>query len=85
MAHHKSAIKRIKTNEKSRSYNKHFKVEASLVIKSVLETKSQKDGTEKINGAFKLLDQLVRKNIIPKNKAANKKSQLSKHINSLKK
>ena len=84
MAHHKSAIKRIKTNEKSRSYNKHYKNEASSVIKSVLETKSQKDGTEKINSAFKLLDQLVRKNIIPKNKAANKKSQLSKHVNSLK-
>jgi len=84
MAHHKSAKKRIKTNEKSRSYNKHYKAEANLVIKSVLESKSKADGTEMVNGAFKLLDQMVHKNIIPKNKAANKKSQLSKHVSSLK-
>lgn len=85
MAHHKSAIKRIKTNEKSRSFNKHYKVEASTMIKSVLQAKSQKEGVEKISGTFKILDQMVHKNIIPKNKAANKKSQLSKHVNSLKK
>ena len=85
MAQHKSAIKRIKTNEKSRSYNRHFKSEASSAIKSVLESKSQKDGTENLNSAFKLLDQMAHKDIIPKNKAANKKSQLSKHVTSLKK
>lgn len=84
MAHHKSAIKRIKTNEKSRSYNKNFKSIANSAVKSVLESESQTDGGEKLKNAFKLLDQLANKDIIPKNKAANKKSQLSKHVNTLK-
>lgn len=83
MAHHKSAIKRIKTNEKSRQYNKHYRNETNSVVKSVLGSKSKEDGSSKMKSAFKLIDQLVHKNIIHKNKAANQKSQLSKHVNSL--
>ena len=83
MAHHKSAIKRIKTNEKSRQYNKHYRSEANAAIKSVFSSKSKKDSTANLNTAFKLIDQLVHKNILHKNKAANQKSQLSKHVNSL--
>jgi len=84
MAHHKSAIKRIKTNEKSRQYNKHYKTEANSAIKSVLGSKSGKDGQEKLNTAFKLIDQLVNRNILHKNKAAHQKSQLSKYVGALK-
>ena len=83
MAHHKSAIKRIKTNEKSRQYNKNYRNEANTVIKSVLGSKSKKDSTENLNTAFKLIDKLVHKNSLHKNKAAHQKSQLSKHVSSL--
>ena len=83
MAHHKSAIKRIKTNEKSRQYNKHYRSEANAAIKSVLSSKSKKDGEENKNTAFKLIDKLVHKNILHKNKAANQKSQLSRFVNGL--
>ena len=83
MAHHKSALKRIKTNEKSRQYNKHYRNEANTAIKSVLGAKSKKDGSDNLNAAFKLIDQLVHKNILHKNKAAHQKSQLSKHVSSL--
>ena len=83
MAHHKSAIKRIKTNEKSRQYNKHYRIETNSAIKSVLSSTTKKDGTPYLNTAFKLIDQLVHKNILHKNKAANQKSQLSKHVSSL--
>lgn len=84
MAHHKSAMKRIKTNEKSRQYNKHNKGEANSAVKSVLASKSKKDGIANLNNAFKAIDRLVDKKIIHKNKAANQKSQLNKHVNSLK-
>jgi len=83
MAHHKSAIKRIKTNEKSRQYNKRYRIETNDAVKSVLGLKSKKDSTDSLNTAFKLIDKLVHKNILHKNKAANQKSQLSKHVNSL--
>jgi len=83
MAHHKSAIKRIKTNEKSRQYNKHFRIEANAAIKTVLASKSKKDSTDNLNTAFKLIDKLVHKNILHKNRAAHQKSQLSRHVNSL--
>ena len=83
MAHHKSAIKRIKTNERSRQYNKHHKSEANAAIKSVLGSESKKDGVSNLNNAFKLIDKLVHKDIMHKNKAANKKSQLNKFVNGL--
>jgi small subunit ribosomal protein S20 len=83
MAHHKSAIKRIKTNEKSRQYNKHYKSEANSAVKNVLASKSKKDGEDNLPKAFKFIDKLVHKNIMHKNKAANQKSQLSKFVNSL--
>jgi small subunit ribosomal protein S20 len=83
MAHHKSTIKRIRTNEKSRLYNKAHKSEATTAIKAVLSSASKEEAQEKVNTAFKLVDKLAHKNIIHKNKAANKKSQLSKFVNSL--
>ena len=83
MAHHKSAIKRIKTSEKSRQYNKHYRNEASAAVKSVLSSKSKKDGAENLSTAFKRIDQLVHKNILHKNKAAHQKAHLSKFVNSL--
>jgi len=83
MAHHKSAIKRIKTNEKSRQYNKHYKIEANVAVKSVMGGTSKKDAQANLSTAFKLIDKLVDKNIIHKNKAAHQKSQMSKHVNAL--
>jgi small subunit ribosomal protein S20 len=83
MAHHKSAIKRIKTNEKARQYNKHYKIETNTAIKTVLASKSKEDGTGNLNNAFKLIDKLVHKNILHKNKAAHQKSQLNRYVNSL--
>ena len=83
MAHHKSAIKRIKTNEKSRQYNKHHKNETSSAVKAVLGSTSKKDAQTNLNTAFKLIDKLVNKNILHKNKAAHQKSQLSRHVNAL--
>jgi len=83
MAHHKSAIKRIRTNERSRVYNKQFTGRLKSTLKSVFETKSKEDAASKLNNAFKLIDKLVSKNILHKNKAANQKSRISKYVNGL--
>ena len=83
MAHHKSAIKRIRTNERSRVYNKQLTGRLKSTLKSVFETKSKEDAAPKLNDAFKLMDKLVSKNILHKNKAANQKSRISKYVNGL--
>ena len=83
MAHHKSTIKRIRTNEKSRQYNKKYKSELKATLKSAFASENKEEGSERIAGAFKVLDQLVHKNILHKNNAANQKSRLSKFVNGL--
>ena len=83
MAHHKSTIKRIRTSEKSRLYNKHYKSQSNSAINSVLEAESKEDASAKIKNAFRLLDRLVGRNIIHRNKAANLKSGLMKFVNGL--
>ena len=83
MAHHKCTIKRIRTNEKSRQFNKRYKNELKEALKSTLGSETKDEGTSTISKAFKLLDKLVQKNILHKNNASNQKSRLSKHVNSL--
>lgn len=83
MAQHKSAIKRIRTSEKSRQYNKHYKSELKAALKSAFAAENKEDGSSKIGNAFKLLDKLVHKNILHKNNASNQKSRLSKFVNGL--
>ncbi len=83
MAHHKSTIKRIRTNEKSRQYNKRYKNELKVALKSTFDAETKEDGSSKIANAFKLLDKLVQRNILHKNNAANQKSRLSKFVNGL--
>ena len=41
------------------------------------------DAIEKLNQAYSLLDKFVKKNIIHKNTAANKKARLASYVNSL--
>ena len=83
MPHHKSTMKRVKTNLKRQKYNTHFKSRMKTAIKSVLNSKDKEEGFEKLKETYSLLDKLARKNIIHRNKAANQKSRLTKHVNSL--
>lgn len=83
MAHHKSAIKRIRTNEKSRQRNNHYKSLMKSTLKSVLSTTEKAAAEDKMNKAISLLDKLASKGIIHKNKAANQKSRVNRHVNSL--
>ena len=83
MAHHKSAIKRIRTSEKEKQYNRLYKSQMKNAVKSVLASDKKEDATEKVKKAYQILDKLTQKNIIHKNNAANQKSRLSRFANSL--
>ena len=84
MANHKSSIKRIRSNEAKNVRNKYQAKSTRSVIKSVKALTEKKDSAAELSKVSSMIDKLVKKNIIHKNKAGNLKSKLAKHINALK-
>ena len=78
-----SELKRVRQSRKANLVNKAYKSKISTAIKKVLSEKKKDSAENKLNEAVKLIDKVASKGIIHKNKAANKKSNLYKHINSL--
>lgn len=83
MAHHKSALKRIRQAEKRRLRNKAYKTRMKTQIKNVRSAESKDKALEELKKAYALIDKLAQKGIIQKNTAANKKSRLTRYVNSL--
>ena len=83
MANHKSAKKRIRTNEKKRVRNKITSTRIKSTMKKVLDTEKLEDAEKNYKEAVALLDKSATRGRIHKNNAARKKSQLTKHVNSL--
>ncbi len=84
MAHHKSALKRIRQDKKRKSYNRFNKKQMREALKAVRTATTFEDGQEKLRLAGKILDKVSARGIIHKNNAANKKSSLARLINKLK-
>ena len=84
MAYHKSSEKRnrqtIARNESNRYYAKTMR----NALKALRETTSRKEAAEMAPKLNSMIDRLAKKHIIHSNKAANLKSSIGKHINSLK-
>ncbi len=83
MANHKSALKRIRSNEAKRLRNKYQHKTARTFIKRLRETTNKSKGEELLVQVVGMIDKLAKKNIIHKNKAGHLKSQLTKHVASL--
>ncbi|MEW4922576.1 30S ribosomal protein S20 [Algibacter sp. 2305UL17-15] len=83
MANHKSALKRIRSNEAKRLVNKYQHKSTRSAIKKLRELTDKKEAEAMFPSVVSMLDRLAKKNIIHDNKAANLKSGLSKHIASL--
>lgn len=83
MAHHLSAKKRIRQNESKRLQNKYFARTTRNAVKKLRNTTEKEAATEQYSEVASMLDKLAKKNIIHHNKAANLKSKLAKHVNSL--
>lgn len=80
MANHKSALKRIRSNEAKRLRNRYQHKTARTFIKRLKETTDKKAGEELLTQVVSMVDKLAKKNIIHKNKAGHLKSQLTKHV-----
>jgi len=83
MAHHKSAIKRIKTNARDNLRNRSNLTRLKTQIKRVRSAQNKEEGEADYRKVSSLLDKLVVKGVIHKNKAANEKSKLAAHISRL--
>jgi small subunit ribosomal protein S20 len=83
MAHHLSAKKRIRQNEQRRDHNRYYARSARNAVKDFRNTKEKDAATEMLPKVSSMLDRLAKMNIIHRNKAANLKSKLTKHVNSL--
>ncbi|SFN88352.1 SSU ribosomal protein S20P [Bizionia echini] len=83
MANHKSALKRIRSNEAKRLRNKYKHKTTRNAIKKLRDTSDKKQAQELFVDVTSMIDKLAKKNIIHANKAANLKSGLAKHVASL--
>ena len=78
MANHKSALKRIRSNETKRKRNRLQHKTTRNAIKDLKQSSKKSEIKKKLPGVVSMIDKLTKKNIIHKNKAANLKSSLSK-------
>ncbi|WP_369047730.1 30S ribosomal protein S20 [Tenacibaculum sp. UWU-22] len=83
MANHKSALKRIRSNEAKRLRNKYQHKTTRNAVRDLRATTDKKEAQEMLSKVTSMLDKLAKNNIIHKNKAANLKSKLTKHIAAL--
>ena len=83
MAHHKSALKRIRQTEKRRLHNKYYAKTTRNAIKKLRNTEDKEEATKLYPEVVSMIDKLAKRNIIHKNKASNLKSKLAIQVNQL--
>lgn len=79
----KSVQKRIRKSEKARKRNRHFKTMMKNKMKNFMALEDREEAKEAMSDTVSLIDKMVKKGIINKNKAAREKSKLSRHLKQL--
>ena len=82
----KSAIKRVKTSEKSHLRNMSYKSKVKSTIKKfalALSEKKKEESNKYFKDTVSILDKAVNKGILHKNTASRQKSNLTKKLNTL--
>lgn len=83
MANHKSALKRIRSNEEKRLRNRYQHKTARNAVRDIRASVDKAFAEGKLPAVISMLDKLVKNNIIHKNKAGNLKSSLMKQVASM--
>ncbi|MFC6861700.1 30S ribosomal protein S20 [Zunongwangia atlantica] len=83
MANHKSALKRIRSNEAKRLRNRYQHKTTRNAIKKLRDSEDKKEAEALYPSVVSMIDKLAKKNIIHTNKASNLKSKLAKHVAAL--
>ena len=85
MATHKSAKKRIRTNDRKRVINQQGATRIKSSVKKVLATTNKEEAEKLYKEAIGILDKGTTKGLIKKNTASRKKSSITRHLNKLQK
>lgn len=83
MANHKSAIKRIRSNDVKRIRNRFQAKTMRNALRKFRVITEKNEAVEKLPKLVSMIDKLAKKSVIHKNKAGNLKSKLTKLTNSL--
>ena len=88
MANTRSAIKRIRQNQKRRLRNRHFRGRARTTIKQARQAMTAEDletARAKTLDAVRALDKAAEKGVLHKNNASRRKSRIMKQLAALEK
>lgn len=80
MANHKSSLKRIRQEKVRTLHNKYYAKTMRNAVRKLRATTDKEAALKLYPTVQKMLDKLAKTNIIHKNKAANLKSSLTRHI-----
>ncbi len=83
MPQHKSAVKRVRQNEKRRQRNQGQLSKMKTLVKKALETTEKEEAEEAFKKASSYLDKMAAKGLVHDNFAARRKSKIAKHVNNL--
>lgn len=83
MANHKSALKRIRSNETKRLRNKFQHKTTRNAVRKLRALDVKEEAMALLPKVVAMLDKLAKNNIIHKNKASNLKSKLTKQVATL--
>ncbi len=84
MANHRSSEKRIRQTETRNEGNKYYAKTMRNALKTLRATTTKKEAEDMVPKMNSMLDKLAKKKVIHSKKAANLKSSVKKHVNSLK-
>ena len=79
-----TVLKRVRQSIKANARNKQYKSAMKTAVKKILSEENKEKASEMLNKAFSIVDKAASKGVIHKNKAANQKSKISKHIKNIK-
>jgi small subunit ribosomal protein S20 len=84
MANHLSALKRIRQTQTRRALNRYQHKTTRNAVRKLRSLTSKKEAAIMLPKVCSMLDKLVKRNILHKNKSANLKSKLTRYVSSIK-
>src|SRR5690606_24763819 len=84
MANHKSALKRVRQTETRNERNRYQHKTTRNAVRKIRALTDKKEAEKLVPEVTAMLDKLAKRSVIHKNKAANLKSSIRRHVNGLK-
>ena len=83
MANHKSSKKRIRANERRRIENRYYAKTMRNALRDFRALNEKAVAVERLPKMMSVIDKLVKRSVIHKNKASNLKSKLMRQVNAM--